>query len=183
MKLSEKFDIDESTDLFTRMNNIKTFPWIEYFSPKAMYMTWLSLYGNREVNPSFENSNEDFLATMLSGLYSQKWSLWFNRMITVIPSGDSTTTTRQETGNTSTNDTKENNVSAFDSENYEEKEKDITIGNSSDTRAITETKTRTRDTTVIYTERYLKILTSNQIYDIIFLDVNKVLTIPILREE
>lgn len=183
MKLSEKFNIDESTDLFTRMNTIKPFPWIEYFSPNAMYITWVTLYGNRQVNPSFEDVNEEFLANMLIGLYSQKWSLWFNRMTAIIPAGDSTTTTRQEQGTASITENKENVVSAFDSENYEEKDKDITTGSNSDTRSITETKTRTRDTTIIYTERYLNILTSSQIYDIIFSDINKVLTIAIFKED
>lgn len=193
MRIKEKFTADETENLFEKINALTAFPWADTFPPIIMSEYWIFAYGNRVLNSNAETATLDNLAQMLSGLFYDKWSTLYSSLLSdqmrKLGYSETITETIKDDGNTTTVETENNvgKVSAFDENTFEDKTSDETTKDGKGTSANNRTREYTRigygDNVQNQKKAAIELFTKNYIYDIIFKDVNRILTKPILVEE
>lgn len=201
-------DVLPAKGIFQAMDAIKPFPWDAVVTPEQLDVTFLNLYTNKEVSRIvlkllgtdvvLSDDAINTLAVMLTTMYREKWetaySLFLARtdnlgrgykeVIEETINHDNSTT---DAGTVDRTGTQEGKVSGFNSVDYQDK--DLTNDNSKETRDLNGTDKGTQERTSTrsgYTEGFtsgfqnaIKVLQTDLLYAIIFVDVNSVLTLHI----
>lgn len=174
----------ESFTLFQTMKNKGVDLGIfDYISPEKLDMYYSNMFGERFLSNVYLNNTIEDVAEIINGFFTTKW----NSLLAFIVSKNEGLKTYSEkliettidTGGVDTDRNSTNSVSAYNDENFVNNDKDVdhttTIYNDL-------TKTRTQ-----YIERLnpnelnvvVNYLTNNFIYDTIFNDINKIITLQI----
>lgn len=180
MTIQEKF---KDNNLFDVINKIQTLP---FSNLEGVNNYWLAIYGVRCILPNIQDMSINNIAMMVHSLYSTKWDRMYNYYLEdVLENGNkSETTTKNITDtleNTNTITGEEiHKVSAFDSDSMSDDN-----SNSENKTTKDNTKNDRQETIVIngkngnYTNdfiTYYNYLTKTPFFDIIYEDVNKVVS-------
>jgi len=200
------YDVLPDTSIFTAINNIQAFPWNDFVTPAQMDISYKELYTNKPISRIVERylgENETLpedkikaLANILYNLYYEKWTLAFNlfkNRNSAFGSGYKETITETtthdnngtNTGTTTDKGTETGKISAYNSTEFQDKDSKETDNTNTQNLETTDKGTTTRDYVRTgygdyYIDSYNKIISALQnelLYDIIYVDVNNVLTL------
>lgn len=187
MKVSEKFT---SENLFAEIHRLHPFLFVGVFPVDKMNLFYVNKYGDRTLSKTGRNLTVSEIAEILVGMYSEKWDTIYNKILVDFPTLENyietITETTNETGN-STNNTTETNlekVSAYNDEDFVNDEQstntnEMKMNNENKIEKTVEKKVTENATKNL--ENALKYLQNNVIYDIIFSDVNGIITLNIFE--
>lgn len=185
MKTLEKFTTE---NLFEEIHKIAPFPFVGVFPVDKMNLYYINTYGERTLSKTGRNLTVKEIAEILVGLYSAKWNRAYQTISTEFSFTENfievITETTNENGNSSNNSTETNveKVSAYNDEDFVNGEQNTNTNESHGTNENTVETSRERKVTENITknlENAIIFLQSNLIYNIIFADVNKVITLNI----
>ena len=174
------YDKFSENGLFAALNNVKALPF--GITPSTCDILYNNRYGSRLLARFGRDNDVSTIATVLQEMFYEKWANAWNSYQSYADMilGDKETTHEEvvdNNENTGTN-TDTNTVSAYNDEDFVNDDKKSTeIHNKIDNE-------RKRDKTVRKTnintvEKVSKLLQKDFLYDIIFIDVNTVLTLDI----
>lgn len=186
MRLREKFT---DNNLFDEIGKHYNFPFIDKISADLMQLYFLNMYGERRLNNLGRNSSIENLATLLSGMFGENWTRAYDALTTEIPTlatfSETITEKIEEEGESGNNNTEttENQLSPDNTDDYFNDTKNSTVselkGNTKNTRNR-EYKREGFDndaTSAIINE--ITLLQNNLIFDIIFSDIVRTITLSI----
>lgn len=185
MKVREKFT---SENLFDEINKIYPFPFVKSFPVDKLNRLYIITHGERTLSQAGITLTVPEIAAIIVGCYSDKWDRVHKVLASDISFVEShievVTETTNENGNTSNNatETTVDKVSAYNDENFANGEQSTNTNESHGTNANTVEKTRERKVTENVTknlENAINYLQRALIYNIIFADVNRVITLSI----
>lgn len=208
MKSVQLFDVLPDSGIFTAINNIKAFPWVDFVTPAQMDTTYKQLYCGKPVsktvlrflgdNSTLTDDNIKALANILYNLYYEKWSLAFTLFMnreTAFGSGYMETiketithdNSGTNTGTTTDKGSETGKISAYNSTEFQDKDFKETGNTNTQDLANTDKGEQVRDYVRTgygdyYVDNYKKIieaLQSELLYDIIYTDANNVLALHI----
>ena len=188
--LYERFN---GVNIWEKINNVNALPWIDIIVD-TINILWLNKYKSRTCNLMCDLQDEQ-IAKVISNMFNDKWSNLFKLLYgNWYEKGDYNETTKEtNAGKTSsvditTNETV-NSVVAFDSDDYANKDKESTTNNTqnngtNDNEKIIE-KQGNNNAQINYKIKYIDYLYNTLIYDMVFTDVNNLLTynIAISKED
>lgn len=187
MKVSERFT---SENLFEELHNLHPFPFVEHFPVDKVNLFYLNTYGDRTLSKMGRNLTVSEIASVIVGLHSEKWDKIYSSMMLEYPvlenHVETFTETIKENGKT-TNDTSETSlekVSAYNDNDFVNDEQTTNTNSMSGTNENEVVKTTEKKVTENATkniENAIKYLQNNVIYNIIFSDINNVLTLNIFE--
>lgn len=190
MDLYERFN---KSLLWDKINQYQAFDWIDIFDTASLNLLWLTKYHSRSCNSLAEDLDDDNIAKIIAGMFVFNWNIEYNLLKeNWLKNGDfSTTYTEKKSGeNTETgteNNNTKNNVSAFDDENYTNKDEEIVAKNNENTGTNKSERTYTKtgyDSGQIKNKiEYVDYLKKNQFFDNIIDEVNNLLTLNIVMED
>ncbi len=188
MTLYEKF---KSVNLWELINTRKPMNIINTIPVDTINSIWLAKYGTLGCTPDFEIMENQSIANHIADIYVDKW----NKLLTVfnkdyiddfkeVYEETNDNTTNSEGINTSTN---ESNVSAYDDTGYspDTNNSQNSTTNNTDTSLSKRNYTRTKNliTRIDNNIKYISLLKKDFLYDIMFADVNELLTLKIYNLE
>lgn len=202
------YDVLPDNALFAAMNAIKPFPWSDTVTPEQMDLTYKENYTDKGISrtvlrllgedSALSQDAIDKLAKMLYTMYYDKWSNLYNVFLSAnVGMGSGYKETIQETiehdnattdkGTIDTMGSNRGQISAFNSADFTDK--DNTETQSVDTRDLAGSDTGTQKRDYVRTgygeyystqyETSIKALTAYSLCDIIYVDVNNLLTLHI----
>ncbi len=190
MNLYERFN---KSLLWDKINQYQAFSWIDIFDNASLNLLWLNKYHSRSCNSLAEDLDDDNLAKIIAGMFVFNWNVEYNLLKeNWLKNGDfSTTYTEKKTEkNTETgteNNNVKNNVSAFDDENYTNKDEEVSTKNNENngTNDVERTYTTNGYNSAQIKNKidYIEYLQKNKFFDSIITDVNNLLTMNIVMED
>lgn len=186
MKIAEKFT-DET--MFTIINN--SLDWSIKIPAKNLYLLYITKYGCRELLSIFDNTDINLIMSSISDMYKDKWNNLHTKLLEeLVPVGGAETENFTETiteNNTTTTSDNENTitkVSAYNVDDFANDESNTSIkdGNTMQDNSRTHeyTKTKSNNSSVKLVENYFNLLSKNNICDIIFTDINNVISTRVI---
>lgn len=187
MRVAEKFT---DVNLFSEIAKRHTFLWYNCLSYEHMNVLYLNKHGDRTLSKTGRNLTVSDLGIILSDMFSEKWNGIYQTCLEKFPVlanyVEKVTETTTENGN-STNDTTETTVekvSAYNDDDFVNDEQSSNTNNMKMTnentiektveKTVTENEIKMRENAIKYLQNYL-------IYDIIFSDINSVITLNIFE--
>lgn len=190
MNLYERFN---KSLLWDKINQYQTFSWIDIFDNASLNLLWLNKYHSRSCNSLAEDLDDDNLAKIIAGMFVFNWNIEYNLLKeNWLKNGDFSTTYTEKKSekNTETgteNNNVKNNVSAFDDENYTNKDEEVSTKNNENngTNDVERTYTTNGYNSAQIKNKidYIEYLQKNKFFDIIITDVNNLLTMNIVMED
>ncbi len=182
MLVSERF---QNVNLFSKMNDVKPLPTNNIISPDALNKLWLVKSGFKSLG-SIQSLSDDDIAVVLSSMFNDKWESLVTSLSNVT-TGYKETYSEQSTGNNvmneTSNSTSNNNVSAYNAEDFTPKEStsdNVTSNNTNDKTGTRDyVKTIQRNSDVTAKETVINFLQNNNICNIIFTDIDKVMCLSV----
>ena len=174
------------TNLFKTMDSLKPYQEIfNFVDSKLLDKYYTSMYGNREVTEIVENLEITELATILNNQFMNKWN---NIILNYLDSEnilenykEITTEINEDSLNNVNTRTNTNKVSAYNDEDFVNKDEDTTVDktdiiNNRDKNIV---RTKIKDTD--FYDKVNKYLTNFNIYNIMVIDINSIVTLNILN--
>ena len=174
------------TNLFETMEGLqKNQEIFNFVDSKLLDKYYANMYGNREVTEIVENLEITELATILHNQFMNKWN---NIILNYLDSEnilenykEITTEINEDTLNNVNTRTNTNKVSAYNDEDFVNKDEDTTVDktdiiNNRDKNIV---RTKIKDTD--FYDKVNKYLTNFNIYNIIVIDINSIVTLNILN--
>ena len=190
MNLYERFN---KSLLWDKTNQYQTFGWIDIFDNASLNLLWLNKYHSRSCNSLAEDLDDDNIAKIIAGMFVFKWNNEYNLLKeNWLKNGDfsKTYTEKKTEKNTETgteNNNVKNNVSAFDDENYTNKDEEVSTKNNENngTNDVERTYTTNGYNSAHIKNKidYIEYLQKINFFDIIMTDVNNLLTMNIVVED
>ena len=173
-------------NLFDTMDSLQPNQEIFTFVDSSLLDKYYSnMYGNREVTEIVENLEITELATILNNQFMNKWN---NIILNYLDSEnilenykEITTEINEDTLNNVNTRTNTNKVSAYNDEDFVNKDEDTTVDETDITnnRDKNIVKTKIKDTD--FYDKVNMYLTNFNIYNIMIIDINSVVTLNILN--
>ena len=174
------------TNLFETMDNLQPGQDIfNFVDSKLLDKYYINMYGNREVTEIVENLEPNELATILNNKFMHKWN---NIILNYLDSENlltnyKETITELSTTNITTDNTRTdtNKVSAYNDEDFVNNDENTTVENIVTGNEGNKEIIRTKIKEVDFYDKVNRYLTNFDIYNIMIMDVNSVLTLNILN--
>lgn len=173
-------------NLFETIDSLKPNQEIfNFVDSKLLDKYYTGMYGNREVTEIAENLEITELATILNNQFMNKWN---NIILNYLDSEnilenykEITTEINEDTLNNVNTRTNTNKVSAYNDEDFVNKDEDTTVDetdiiNNRDKNIV---RTKIKDTD--FYDKVNKYLTNFNIYNIMVIDINSIVTLNILN--
>lgn len=156
-----------------------------FVDSKLLDKYYTNMFGNREVTEIVENLEITELATILNNQFMNKWN---NIILNYLDSEnilenykEITTEINEDTSNNVNTRTNTNKVSAYNDEDFVNKDEDTTVDetdiiNNRDKNIV---RTKIKDTD--FYDKVNKYLTNFNIYNIMVIDINSIVTLNILN--
>ena len=174
------------TNLFETMEGLQKKQEIfNFVDSKLLDKYYVNMYGNREVTEIVENLEITELATILKNQFMNKWN---NIILNYLDSEnilenykEITTEINKDTLNNVNTRINTNKVSAYNDEDFVNKDEDTTVDktdiiNNRDKNIV---RTKIKDTD--FYDKVNKYLTNFNIYNIMVIDINSIVTLNILN--
>lgn len=186
MKIAEKFP-DET--MFTIINN--SLDWDIKLPAKNLYLLYISKYGFRELSSVFDNTDIELIMSSITDMYKDKWNSLHSKLLKdLLPDGGNEVEnftekiTENNTTTTSDNENTTTKVSAYNADDFANDESNTSIkdGNTiqDNTKAHEYTKTKSNNSSIKLVGEYFNLLSKNNICDIIFADINNVISTRVI---
>lgn len=174
------------TNLFETMDNLQPDQDIfNFVDSKLLDKYYINMYGNREVAEIVENLELNELATILNNKFMHKWnSIILNYLDSEnLLTNYKETITELSTSNITTDNTRTdtNKVSAYNDEDFVNNDENTTVENIVTGNEGNKEIIRTKIKEVDFYDKVNRYLTDFDIYNIMIIDVNSVLTLNILN--
>jgi len=174
------------TNLFETMDELQPGQDIfNFVDSKLLDKYYINMYGNREVAEIVENLELNELATILNNKFMHKWN---NIILNYLDSENlltnyKETITELSTSNITTDNTRTdtNKVSAYNDEDFVNNDENTTVENIVTGNEGNKEIIRTKIKEVDFYDKVNRYLTNFDIYNIMIMDVNSVLTLNILN--
>ena len=174
------------TNLFQTMDELQPGQDIfNFVDSRLLDKYYVNMYGNREVAEIVENLEITELATILNNKFMHRWN---NIILNYLDSENlltnyKETITELSTTNITTDNTRTdtNKVSAYNDEDFVNNDESTTVENITTDNAGNKEIIRSKIKEVDFYKKVNKYLTEVDIYDIMIMDVNSVLTLNILN--
>lgn len=174
------------TNLFETMDELQPGQDIfNFVDSKLLDKYYINMYGNREVTEIVENLELNELATILNNKFMYKWN---NIILNYLDSENlltnyKETITELSTTNITTDNTRTdtNKVSAYNDEDFVNNDENTTVENIVTGNEGNKEIIRTKIKEVDFYDKVNRYLTDFDIYNIMIIDVNSVLTLNILN--
>ena len=174
------------TNLFETMDNKKVGQDIfNFVDSKLLDKYYINMYGNRTVSNIATNLSVEELADILNNMFSSKWN---NIILNYLDSENlltnyKETITELTTNNMATDNTRTdtNKVSAYNDEDFVNNDENITVENIVTGNEGNKEIIRTKIKEVDFYDKVNKYLTDFNIYNIMAIDINSVITLNILN--
>lgn len=185
-----------SKKLFYELNSIKELDFLQNVDPETIDLLYIFRYGNRRLSESTKRDYDNVLLS-ISMMYTKKWNDLYKLFLKDIPLDYNykvkTTETIKDVGkvdsdnNTTVTDTNKKDVSAYNEDDFVPLDKDERIetttgGNkqTSNNDRVRELTTEGNNSNILYDyEKYLVYLEEKFLLDIVFNDINKMITINV----
>lgn len=177
----------ETFTLFEEIAKTKQLGVFDFLTPSYLDLYYKVSFSERTLSNLYTNNTISDVATIVLGFYGTKWDTLLAYITNSIPVlenyGEKLTETIIDTGNVVTDHENTNSVTGYDSENFVDDNKEV----SKDTTTYNDKK-QVREqiiSRVGYADMQgiIKYLQSNYLFDIIFEDVNNLLTLSIFESE
>ena len=173
-------------NIFETMDNLKPNQEIfNFVDSKLLDKYYINMYGNRTVSNIATNLSVEELADILNNMFSSKWN---NIILNYLDSENlltnyKETITELTTNNMTTDDTRTdtNKVSAYNDEDFVNNDENITVENIVTGNEGNKEIIRTKIKEVDFYDKVNKYLTDFNIYNIMAIDINSVITLNILN--
>lgn len=156
-----------------------------FVDSKLLDKYYANMYGNREVTEIVENLEITELATILNNQFMNKWN---NIILNYLDSEnilenykEITTEINEDTLNNVNTRTNTNKVSAYNDEDFVNKDEDTTVDETDITNNRDKNIVRTKIKDTDFYDKVNKYLTDFNIYNIMTIDINSVVTLNILN--
>ena len=174
------------TNLFETMDNLQPGQDIfNFVDSKLLDKYYINMYGNREVAEIVENLEITELATILNNKFMHKWnSIILNYLDSEnLLTNYKETITELSTSNITTDNTRTdtNKVSAYNDEDFVNNDENTTVENIVTGNEGNKEIIRTKIKEVDFYDKVNRYLTDFDIYNIMIIDINSVLTLNILN--
>ena len=174
------------TNLFETMDNLQPGQDIfNFVDSKLLDKYYINMYGNREVTEIVENLELNELASILNNKFMHKWnSIILNYLDSEnLLTNYKETITELSTSNITTDNTRTdtNKVSAYNDEDFVDSGENTTVENIVTDNEGNKEIIRTKIKEVDFYDKVNRYLTNFDIYNIMIMDVNSVLTLNILN--
>lgn len=139
------------------------------------------MYSQRIASSPLEYIDVETLGALINGMYGAKWDALIDtvtRSFTLLSKGGSEVVTMDRSDGKGTTRTTEEGVSPYNDDDYANRNKTISTESGADTVKYTRTTVDDRTTNVDFSALTLY-LTKANVFDTIYADVNRVLTLPI----
>lgn len=174
------------TNLFETMDDLQPGQDIfNFVDSKLLDKYYINMYGNREVTEIVENLELNELAAILNNQFMHKWN---NIILNYLDSENlltnyKETITELSTNNITTDNTRTdtNKVSAYNDEDFVNNDENTTVENMVTGNEGNKETIRTKIKEVDFYGKVNKYLKNFDIYSIMIIDVNKVVTLNILN--
>lgn len=174
------------TNLFETMDDLQPGQDIfNFVDSKLLDKYYINMYGNREVTEIVENLKLNELAAILNNQFMHKWN---NIILNYLDSENlltnyKETITELSTNNITTDNTRTdtNKVSAYNDEDFVNNDENTTVENIVTGNEGNKETIRTKIKEVDFYGKVNKYLKNFDIYSIMIIDVNKVVTLNILN--
>ena len=173
-------------NIFETMDNLKPNQEIfNFVDSKLLDKYYINMYGNRTVSNIATNLSVEELADILNNMFSSKWN---NIILNYLDSENlltnyKETITELTTNNMATDNTRTdtNKVSAYNDEDFVNNDENITVENIVTGNEGNKEIIRTKIKEVDFYDKVNKYLTDFNIYNIMAIDINSVITLNILN--
>lgn len=179
---------DRLTNLFETIDNLQLSSPDNIFNfvdSELLDKYYINMYGNRVVTPIVENLTIEELANILSNKYIRKWnSIMLNYLDSenILDNYKEVVTEINNDNlvneNTRTDTTK---VSAYNDEDFVNKDEDLTVENINIANTRDKNIIRTKIKEVDFYKKVNEYLTNFDVYNIMIIDINDVVTLSILN--
>lgn len=174
------------TNLFETMDNIKPNQDIFNFVDSSLLdKYYINMFGNRTLSNIGSNLTVEELADVLNNMFSSKWN---NIILNYLDSENlltnyKETITELSTNNITTDNTRTdtNKVSAYNDENFINNDENTAVENMVRDNEGNKETIRTKIKEVDFYDKVIKYLTDFNIYNIMVIDINSVVTLNILN--
>lgn len=181
MKVKECFN-----NLFGTMDSLKPNQEIFNFVDSSLLdKYYYNMYGNREVTGIVENLELNDLAEILNNQFINKWN---NIILNYLDSEnilenykEITTEINEDILNNVNTRTNTNKVSAYNDEDFVNKDEDTTVDETDITNNRDKNIVRTKIKDTDFYDKVNKYLTNFNIYNIMVIDINSIVTLNILN--
>ena len=157
----------------------------KFVDSKLLDKYYTNMFGNREVTEIVENLETTELATILNNQFMNKWN---NIILNYLDSEnilenykEITTEINEDILNNVSTRTNTNKVSAYNDEDFVNKDEDTTVDKTDITNNRDKNIVRTKIKDTDFYDKVNKYLTNFNIYDIMIIDINSVVTLNILN--
>jgi hypothetical protein len=173
-------------NLFKTMDNRKTGQDIFNFVDSSLLdKYYINMYGNRTLSNMANNLTLEELADVLNNMFSSKWN---NIILNYLDSENlltnyKETITELSTNNITTDNTRTdtNKVSAYNDDNFINNDENMAVENIVTGNEGNKETIRTKIKEVDFYDKVIKYLTDFNIYNIMVIDINSVVTLNILN--
>lgn len=174
------------TNLFETMDKLEPEQDIfNFVDSKLLDKYYINMYGNREVAEIVENLEITELATILNNKFLHKWnSIILNYLDSENLLTDyKETITELSTNNMNTDNTKTdtNKVSAYNDDDFVNSDENTTVENTVTDNKGSKEIIRTKIKDVDFYDKVNRYLTDFNIYNIMIMDINSIVTLNILN--
>ena len=174
------------TNLFETMEELQTEQEIfNFVDSKLLDKYYTNMYGNREVTEIVENLEITELATILNNQFMNKWN---NIILNYLDSEnilenykETITEINEDILNNVNTRINTNKVSAYNDEDFVNKDEDTTVDETDITNNRDKNIVRTKIKDADFYDKVNKYLTNFNIYNIMIIDINGVVTLNILN--
>lgn len=174
------------TNLFETMEGLQVNQEIfNFVDSKLLDKYYANMYGNREVTEIVENLEITELATILKNQFMNKWN---NIILNYLDSEnilenykEITTEINKDTLNNVNTRTNTNKVSAYNDEDFVNKDEDTTVDETDIVNNRDKNIVRTKIKDTDFYDKVNKYLTNFNIYSIMVIDINSIVTLNILN--
>jgi hypothetical protein len=169
-------------NLFAEINKTKKLGIFDFIPAETMDLLYKSMYGERYVSNLFADNDITDIADFIIGLYAFRWDNILSFITSSIPVlenyGEKLVETIKDNGTDDNTRTTTDKVSAFNDEDFtnDTNNTDTFKGKTQNVRERTQLIEKINPIELKNSIEYLK---NNFIYDIVFVDVNNVLTLSI----
>lgn len=176
-------ELDNFTLFQTMKNNGVDLGIFDFISPQKLDMYYSNMYGERFLSNIYLNNTIEDVAEIINGFYTTKWNslqaFILSKRTGLEQYSEKLTETIVDTGSVITDRENTNKVSAYNDENFVNNDND-TEHNKTHYDDLTKTRTQLIDKLSPETlNNVILFLTNNLIYNTIFTDVNKIITLKI----
>lgn len=180
MLLKEKY-----SDVFTQIKTKTDLLVFDFVEPSKLDNIYIFKYGDRQLNIKADETEKEVVINVLVSYFAKKWNDYFLTVSEGIEGMKNYTETVRETisdeGSVNFNRNSLNKVSAYNVDDFV----DNTSDNDVETSETQNTKVREYEITKLKDvgayEKIISYLNKNNIYDVMMLDINSILTTMILN--